>query len=176
MVERIEGMPAGTIGLRASGKLSPEDYREVLVPALREAVESGEVRMLFVLSDFDELEPGPGSRTRRPGFELGFREHSAWKRLAIVSDVEWVKKAFRMFAWMAPGEVEVFEPRSGGRGEDLGRRLELEPRGVAGRRSASCRPRSSRGAACAGRPGSSGAVSTAPSSPVSAGSSRARRT
>jgi hypothetical protein len=57
MVERIDEMPAGTIGFRASGKLTPEDYRNVLVPTLREAVDSGEVRMLFVLSDFEELEP-----------------------------------------------------------------------------------------------------------------------
>ena len=30
MVERIDDMPAGTIGLRASGKLTRDDYREVL--------------------------------------------------------------------------------------------------------------------------------------------------
>jgi hypothetical protein len=34
MIERIEEMPARTVGLRASGKLSKEDYREVLEPAL----------------------------------------------------------------------------------------------------------------------------------------------
>ena len=34
MIERIEGMPGGTIGLRASGKLSKADYTEVLEPAL----------------------------------------------------------------------------------------------------------------------------------------------
>ena len=56
MVEKIDDMPAGTIGFRASGKLTPEDYRDVLVPTLREAVEAGEVRMLFVLSDFEELD------------------------------------------------------------------------------------------------------------------------
>ena len=57
MVEKIADMPAGTIGFRASGKLTPEDYQDVLVPTLREAVDAGEVRMLFVLSDFEELEP-----------------------------------------------------------------------------------------------------------------------
>src|SRR5215213_6325260 len=57
VVERIDDMPAGTIGFRASGKLTVEDYREVLVPGLQEAVDSGEVRLLFVLTDFDELEP-----------------------------------------------------------------------------------------------------------------------
>ena len=29
MVEKIDDMPAGTIGFRASGKLTPEDYRDV---------------------------------------------------------------------------------------------------------------------------------------------------
>jgi hypothetical protein len=109
MVERIEDMPAGTIGFRASGKLTPEDYREVLVPTLREAVDAGEVRMLFVLSDFEELEPRAWLEDAKTGFELGFLKHSAWKRSAIVSDADWVKKAFRMFAWMTPGEVQVFD-------------------------------------------------------------------
>lgn len=108
MVERIEEMPAGTIGFRASGKLTVEDYREVLVPTLREAVDSGEVRMLFVLSDFEELEPKAWLEDAKTGFELGFLKHSAWKRSAIASDADWVKKAFRMFAWMTPGEVKVF--------------------------------------------------------------------
>ncbi len=102
-------MPAGTIGFRASGKLTPEDYREVLVPGLREAVDSGEVRMLFVLTDFEELEPKAVLEDVKTGFELGFLKHSSWKRSAIVSDADWVKKAFRMFAWMTPGEVKVYD-------------------------------------------------------------------
>jgi len=32
MIERIEDMPAGTVGLRASGRLTREDYRKVLEP------------------------------------------------------------------------------------------------------------------------------------------------
>ena len=109
MVEKIDDMPAGTIGFRASGKLTPEDYRDVLFPTLREAVEAGEVRMLFVLSDFEELEPRAWLEDAKTGVELGFLKHSAWKRSAIVSDAEWVKKAMRLFAWMTPGEVMVYD-------------------------------------------------------------------
>jgi hypothetical protein len=109
MVEKIDDMPAGTIGFRASGKLTPEDYRDVLVPTLREAVQAGEVRMLFVLSDFEELEPRAWLEDAKTGVELGFLKHSAWKRSAIVSDAEWVKKAMRLFAWMTPGEVMVYD-------------------------------------------------------------------
>jgi hypothetical protein len=44
MVENLEGMPAGTFGVRISGRVNGADYRDVLIPALRAAVESGEVR------------------------------------------------------------------------------------------------------------------------------------
>ena len=71
-------MSPGTVGLRAAGKLSKDDYVEVLEPALREGIEAGELRLLFVLTDFDGLELGawpedlklgcgPGSATIPPG-------------------------------------------------------------------------------------------------------------
>lgn len=108
MIERIEDMPAGTIGLRASGKLSREDYQQVLEPALREGVESGEMRLLFVMPDFDGLEPGAMIEDVETGLRTWVREHSAWKRFAFVTDVDWLAKSMRAFAWLAPGEVRVF--------------------------------------------------------------------
>jgi hypothetical protein len=37
------------MGLRASGKLTKEDYTDVLEPALKEAMDSGEARVVFML-------------------------------------------------------------------------------------------------------------------------------
>lgn len=108
MIERIEEMPAGTIGLRASGKLSKSDYVEVLEPALKEGVESGELRLLFALPDFDGLEPGAMMEDIETGLRAWVRDHSAWKRFAFVTDVEWLVKSMRAFAWLAPGEVRIF--------------------------------------------------------------------
>lgn len=108
MVERIDDMPAGTVGFRAEGKLTREDYRGVLEPVLNEAVESGEVRMLFRLTDFEGLEPGAWFQDVKTGLGLGVGHHSAWTRSAIVTDVDWVAKAYRLFAWMTPGEVMVY--------------------------------------------------------------------
>jgi hypothetical protein len=107
MIARIEGMPAGTIGLTASGKLSRDDYRDVLEPALAEGVAAGELRLLFVLTGFDGLEPGAWIEDLKTGLGVWVRDHSAWKRFALVTDVEWVAKAMRAFSWMAPGEVLV---------------------------------------------------------------------
>ena len=109
MIERIEDMPPGTIGLRASGELSKEDYIEVLEPALREGIESGAMRLLFVLTDFDGLGHGAWVEDAKTGLRTWVRDHSAWKRFSLVTDVEWVARAMRMFAWMTPGEVKVFD-------------------------------------------------------------------
>jgi hypothetical protein len=109
VIERIEGMPAGTIGLQASGKLSKTDYTEVLEPELRAGVESGELRFLFVLTDFHGLEPGAWIEDMKTGLRVWVRDHAAWKRFALVTDEEWVAKAMRLFAWMTPGEVLVLD-------------------------------------------------------------------
>lgn len=107
MIERMDAMPAGTIGLRAAGKLSKADYTDVLEPVLREAVDSGELRLVFVLTDFEGLEPGAWVEDMRTGLRVWVRDHSAWKRFALVTDVEWVAKAMRMFTWLTPGEVLI---------------------------------------------------------------------
>ena len=107
MIERIDEMPAGTIGLRASGQLTRDEYRQVLGPALREGIDSGELRLLFVLTDFDGLEAAAVPEDIKTGFSAWFGHHSAWKRFALVTDVEWVAKAMHMFAWMTPGDVMI---------------------------------------------------------------------
>jgi len=104
MIERIDGMPAGTVGLRASGKLSRDDYRNVLEPTLDEGVASGELRLLFVLTDFDGLEHGAWIEDAKTGLNAWVRNHAAWKRFALVTDVEWVAKAMRMFTGSPRGK------------------------------------------------------------------------
>jgi stage II sporulation SpoAA-like protein len=108
MIERMEDVPDGTVGLRASGKLTRDDYRNVLEPALHEAVGSGEVRLVFVLSDFDGLAPGALSEDVATGLRAWAHDHSAWRRMALVTDVEWVARSMRAFAWLAPGEIRTF--------------------------------------------------------------------
>lgn len=108
MIERIPDMPAGTVGLRASGKLSKADYLDTLEPALNEAVATGELRLVFVVSDFDGLAPAAVPEDIKTGLKTWFRDHAAWRRFALVTDVEWIAKAMRMFAWMTPGEVRIF--------------------------------------------------------------------
>ena len=107
VIERIDEMPAGTIGLRAWGKLTRDDYRRVLEPALREGIAGGELRVLFALTDFHGLEAAAVPEDVKTGLSAWFGHHSAWKRFALATDVEWVAKAMHMFAWMTPGDVMI---------------------------------------------------------------------
>jgi stage II sporulation SpoAA-like protein len=56
-MEKIAGLPAGVIGLRASGELTREEYRDTLEPVLHDAVEGGDVRLLLMLEE-DFLDQG----------------------------------------------------------------------------------------------------------------------
>jgi SpoIIAA-like len=109
MIERLSDMPAGTLGFRAAGEIEREDYDEVLVPELRRAVESGGgLRTLYVIEDLDEIEPGALWADSKLGFDLGVRHREAWVRSAIVTDIAWMARATKFFAWMMPGEARVF--------------------------------------------------------------------
>jgi stage II sporulation SpoAA-like protein len=109
VIERIDEVPTGVIGLRASGKLTKDDYVNVMEPALKEAVDTGEARVLFVLPDFDGLEPEALFEDVKTGLGVELKNRSAWKKLAVVSGVDWVAKSMRLFAWAMPGALKVFE-------------------------------------------------------------------
>jgi hypothetical protein len=109
MIERLADMPPGTVGFRAAGEIEREDYDEVLVPELRRAVETGGgLRTLYVIEDLDEIEPGALWADTKLGFDLGVRHHDAWVRSAIVTDIDWMARATRLFAWMIPGQARVY--------------------------------------------------------------------
>jgi stage II sporulation SpoAA-like protein len=109
MIEPIEEMPEGTVGFRFSGEITRADYDDVLVPALAEAFEGDEVRCLCQLGPgFDGYEAGAVWADVKAGAKFGAGHLSAWKRTALVTDVEWVRHATALFGWMAPGELELF--------------------------------------------------------------------
>ena len=88
MIARIAEMPAGTVGFRVAGEVEREDYRDVLVPELRRALDAGGgLRTLYLIEDLDEVEPGALWDDAKLGFDLGVRHHGAWVRSAIVTDL-----------------------------------------------------------------------------------------
>jgi hypothetical protein len=108
MIERLTDMPPGTVGFRVTGEVEREDYDKVLAPELKRALEAGPLRTLYVIETLDEMEPAALWADAKVGFDLGVRHHDAWVRSAIVTDINWLARATRLFAWMIPGEARVF--------------------------------------------------------------------
>jgi SpoIIAA-like len=109
MVELIPDMAGGTLGFRVSGRLTREDYLEVLVPTLREAVQSGgRLRVLYAIGPKLQMEPGALWEDIKLGLGMGIQHRDAWERTAVVSDLDWIWRALELFSWMVPGEMRLF--------------------------------------------------------------------
>ena len=104
MLNAIADLPPGVIGFELSGKLQTEDYRDVLLPALQKAAANGEVRIVLVLPKFD----GATGGAIWQDLKMGVEHWRAWKRIALVTDVEWMIHGVDWFGWMTPGQVKHF--------------------------------------------------------------------
>jgi len=104
MIKRLEDLPDGVIGFEVAGKIAAEDYRDVVLPALEEAARSGEVRFVIVIPEFHGMTPG----ALWQDLKVGVEHFRAWKRIALVTDIQWMHQMTTIFGWMTPGEVKTF--------------------------------------------------------------------
>ena len=104
MIRELSDLPPGVIGFEVADMVKAEDYRDVILPALERAAASGEVRFVVVIPEFRGMSGGAVWQDLKVGVEH-FR---AWKRIALVTDIDWMAQVTTLFGWMTPGEVRHF--------------------------------------------------------------------
>jgi hypothetical protein len=100
-------LPATVVGVEAEGKVTSQDYEQVLVPAVEaaRAAGDGKVRILYVLGrEFPDYTAGAVWQDTK----LGLGHLRSWERVAMVSDADWLRHSIAAFGWTIPGEVRVF--------------------------------------------------------------------
>lgn len=108
MIDMLPDMPAGVTGIQVSGRLRGDDLR-AFEPAMEKLVKNGEIRIVEVIaSDYEGFGPGGLVEDLKVGFGALFRHHSAFKRIAVVTDKDWVAHTLHALAWMVPGELALF--------------------------------------------------------------------
>jgi hypothetical protein len=108
MIEILPGMPQGVTGIRVSGRLVGNDLRK-LRPAMENLMAGSEIRIVEVIApDYEGFGPGGLAEDLKLGFGMLLQHHSAFKRIAIVSDKDWVAHTLHALAWMVPGELAMF--------------------------------------------------------------------
>jgi hypothetical protein len=106
MVEKILDLPDHVLGFTAKGTVTANDYESVLIPAV-EAMFSrqGKVRLFYHLGeDFSGIE----SAAAWDDAQLGLKHLTGWEKIALVSDVDWIRWAVMIFGLAIPGHVRVF--------------------------------------------------------------------
>jgi hypothetical protein len=89
MIELIEGLPDGVIGIEAVGNVTLEDYDNVVAPAVERALASHpKIRLLHVLGDWFT---GHSASALLEDAKLGIWNLRAIERIAVVTD----KRHFR---------------------------------------------------------------------------------
>ena len=104
MIKELADLPPGVVGFELGGTLRAEDYRDVVLPAVQRAYASDEFRFVIVIPEFRGMTGG----ALWQDLKVGVEHLHAWKRIALVTDIDWVRHMTALFGWMTPGEVEVF--------------------------------------------------------------------
>ena len=106
MVETLEGFPEDVVALKATGRVTGEDYEGLIIPAVEHAIETQKkIRMLYQLGP--ELE-GFTLQAMLDDAGLGMHHLSAFEKIAIVTDESQIAGAVQMFAFAIPCPVQVF--------------------------------------------------------------------
>ena len=102
MLELIDGLPGNIVGIAVSGRLTMQDCQDVLVPAMQKSLKRHEkIRLYYELN------------SRFPGaawdeLDLGLEHASRCERVAIVTDIGWVRLTVKALRFLIPSEIRVF--------------------------------------------------------------------
>jgi hypothetical protein len=107
MIEQIrEGVKNNVVALSAHGKVSHQDYERVLIPSVEEKIRlHSKIRFLFVLADDFE---GYTAEAIWDDTKVGLQHITAFEKIAVVTNIVWVKEAVRFFGIFVPCPVKVF--------------------------------------------------------------------
>lgn len=107
MIVKIENLPDNIVGFKAYGEVTKEDFTNVVMPQVQEAIDKNEkLNYLLILNtDIKNFTIGAWMKDAVMGVKHLFK----WNRAAIVSDVEAIRKFTDAFSVVMPGEFKGFE-------------------------------------------------------------------
>lgn len=107
MLEIISDLPDYVLGIKASGEVTAEDYRTVLIPAIEsQLAKHHRVRLLYVMGD--EFKGYTGGAAWEDT-KVGMKHLMAFQRVAVVTDVDAIRTMVKAAGFAIPGEVRVYE-------------------------------------------------------------------
>jgi hypothetical protein len=106
MIGILPGIPPNVAGFRASGEVTREDYEKIVFPEIRRHVEAfGHLNFVFYVdTSLKNFSAGAWVRD----IWLGLKELARWHKVAIISDVERIRRFTDTISILLPGEYKGF--------------------------------------------------------------------
>ncbi len=106
MIEFFPESAGSTLGVRATGTLTGEDYETVLIPRLDKMfAEFGRLRILFYM---DEGFAGWDLGAAWDDAAIGLKHRADFEKIAVVGGPGWVAWCIRLSAFLISGQIKVF--------------------------------------------------------------------
>ena len=112
MFTSMAGFPDNVVAVRGEGRVSGDDYKAVLAPAVERATAGGrKARLLIELgAGCDGYDPS----AMLADASLGMGHMAAFERIAVVTDTDRIRRAIQMFGPIIPGDVRLFSTGEAG--------------------------------------------------------------
>jgi len=108
MITVLNSTPSNMVGFRATGKVTMDDFENIVIPAVNELVaRTNELNYLMVIDT--DLKNFTIGAWWQDAF-MGLKQIAKWRRAAIVCGVDGVKKFTNIFSYIVPGEFKAFDP------------------------------------------------------------------
>lgn len=106
MIEILTDLPDDVLGFNASGTVTGRDYETILIPAVEEKLKKHkQISLLYHLGkDFEGFE----AEAMWDDMKVGLHHITAWKRIAVITDVDWIRTATKVMGFVMPATVRVF--------------------------------------------------------------------
>lgn len=106
MLKRILDLPDNVLGIEGIGEVTSEDYQTVLIPELEDKFRKfKKVRLLYVLGN---MFGGYTFSAAWQDVKAGLKHLTQFDRIAVVSDVDWIRNSVKIFAFAMLGEVHIY--------------------------------------------------------------------
>jgi hypothetical protein len=106
MIEILPESDGNLLAVMAHGEITHEDYVQVLVPRLEKIIDQhGKARLLYAFAD-DFTGFTLGAMWDDGAF--GVTHLSSFDKVAVVTDVRWIRGAVTMFGPLMSGAVRLF--------------------------------------------------------------------
>jgi hypothetical protein len=106
MIELIPNLPNNIVGFTAKGQVTAHDYESVIIPTVEAKLkENDKIRLLYYLGpDFVSVSAG----AMWDDVKVGLKHITSWEKIAVVSDVDWIRNATKFFGFAMRGHVKLF--------------------------------------------------------------------